>query len=295
MIFTNKEKKMTKIAPMYVYATEMVAPYYRKLNLEGKRVLTVVGSGDQVINALVLGAEEVVGFDINRNALYITELKIAAIKVLSYREFLTFFSQKETGFDYKCYHTSIRINLSRPCQKYFDNLYEKVGKKNLGISPYFRDRKFMHSAKKVREINAYLADAKAYARAREVLAHKKPRLLIENVMHLAAGDKLTGKKFDILNLSNIPNYLTGKSFGLTEEQSLTFFRTLKKLVVKGGSIFFYSFNPSVYPNSISKSVPPISDTPFRKKLVGSGAFKVIRKAVPGLNTEGPDHITILGC
>ena len=37
-------------ASMYIYATEMVRHYYRRVGLKGQRVLTVAGSGDQVLN-----------------------------------------------------------------------------------------------------------------------------------------------------------------------------------------------------------------------------------------------------
>ncbi len=97
MTLKKKEPKMTKDAPMYVYATEMVSHYYERLGLKGKRVLTVVGSGDQVINALYYGASEVVGYDINRNALYICELKMAAIKTLSYQVFYNFLLNHRQG------------------------------------------------------------------------------------------------------------------------------------------------------------------------------------------------------
>jgi hypothetical protein len=290
----KKEHKMTNVAPMYVYATEMVAAYYQRLKLSGKRVLTVTGSGDQVANALFYGASEVVGFDINRNSLFMTELKLVAIQTLTYQDFLRFFSQTKKGFDQKLYD-KVRPSLSRACQKYFDELYADIGQYGLGVSDYFRNRGDMITKKKACEINGYLADADAYRKMKTILLTAHPILLVENVLNLAIGELLKGKKFDVINLSNIPNYLTGRSFGLTEENVLSYFRKLKKLVAKQGSIFFYSYDNAQYPNKVSANVPPISRPSFFKKIKETNAFIVSRKSFPGLIDGNTDRITILSC
>lgn len=285
---------MTKIAPMYVCATEMVAEYYQRLGLEGKRVLTVAGSGDQVVNALYYGASNVVAFDINRNALFMTELKMAAIHALSFQEFSRFFLQTKKGFDLKLY-VKIRPFLSRACQKYFDRLYKEIGPYGLGISVYFRGRRHLVDKKKSRKANAYLADAEAYHKMKDILEHNHPVLLIENVLNLSTNEGLRGEKFDVINLSNVPNYLAGRSFGLTELQILSCFKKLKKLCSKQGSIFFYSFDNSVYPNPQTKVIPPASTTSFFKMLKQSGAFHVSQKSFPGFDGgEKKDRITLLG-
>lgn len=291
----KKEAKMTKIAPMYVYATEMVASYYRRLKLKGKRVLTVAGSGDQVINALFYGAREVTGFDINRNALFMTELKLSAIFILSYQEFLNFFSQTKNGFNHVLY-IKIRPSLSKVCQKYFDGLYKKVGRTGLGTSQYFRNRNELIYKNKnnVRQINGYLSDESAYKKTKEILEHEYPILCVENILTLVKSKKFHGKKFDVINLSNVPNYLTGRSFGLSEEAILTYFRKLKRLVSKQGTIFFYSYNDSIYPHSTSPVVPPVSQITFFKKLKQTSVFNVSRKSFSGVFGK-PDRITLLGC
>ena len=70
-----KEKPMSEQAPMYVYATETVSSYYKLLNLKDKTVLSVCGSGDQVLNAYFFGAKRVIGCDMNERSKYITLLK----------------------------------------------------------------------------------------------------------------------------------------------------------------------------------------------------------------------------
>ncbi|HEX8994021.1 MAG TPA: DUF3419 family protein [Candidatus Paceibacterota bacterium] len=289
----KKERKMTKDAPMYVYATEMVAHYYEQLGLKGKRVLTVVGSGDQVINALYYGASEVVGYDINRNALYIAELKMAAIKTLSYQEFLRFFSESKVGFEYDIYQRIYPL-LSRNCRAYFDRLYREVGKTGLGTSPYFRKRNWLVDKTKRKKINAYLATATEYRKMKGILESNKPTLIVGSVLELTTNKKLIGEKFDLVNLSNIPNYLTGRSFGLTEAGAVSLFRKLKKLCPPHGALFFYSYDDSVYPNPQASRIPPISSRAFLKRLKESKSFRISQKRFPGIDSEGKfDRVTVL--
>jgi hypothetical protein len=290
----KKEPKMTGDAPMYVYATEMVASYYKRLQLPDKRVLTVAGSGDQVINAIFYGARQVVGFDINRNALFITELKLAAIRLLSYPEFLRFFSQRKNGFNYSLYRT-LRPSLSKACRRYFDHLYKVVGVRGLGTSRYFRNRHTLIYTKRdnVRLINAYLSSKVAYNKVKAILKHTQPTLRLENVLALTASKKLWGK-FDVINLSNVPNYLSRRSFELDEEEMISYFRKLKKLVRAQGIIFFYSYSDSIYPHSMSLDIPAASRVSFLKKLKKSGIFKVSRKSFGG-TSGNRDRITILAC
>jgi len=289
---TNKEGKMTSDAQMYIYATEMVAHYYKPFKLEDKRVLTIIGSGDQVLNAMFYGAKEVIGFDINRNSLFLTELKISAILVLSYKEFLEFFSHTKEGFSHILY-LKMKDFLSKEAEEYFGSLYENVEGGELGASEYFRDRsKFIKN--KEREINAYLEDNTAYEKMREILEHARPVLYVENILTLNENKKISDKKFDIINLSNVPNYLTGKSFGLSEDNVLSYFHKLKKLIATNGIIFFYSYSNSNYPNSIAPSTPPISRDSFLEKIKQTQEFKVSVESFPGITIDY-DRITLLGC
>ncbi len=290
----RREHKMTRYAPMYIYATEMVGQYYQKLSLKGKNVLTTIGSGDQVLNAIFYGANEVTGFDINRNALFLIRLKIAAVKTLSYHDFIHFFSQTKNGFEHSQY-LKIRELLPKTCQNYFNRLYDTVDKKGLGTSIYFRKRDHNVNNAKPREVNGYLANDTSYNDMRSILEEADPMLLIGNVLNLEKNKKLSGKTFDIINLSNIPNYLTGRSFKLTESEVISRFSKIKKLCSESGSIFFYSYSNSIYPSQRAQIIPPISSTIFLRKMKISlvGSFNISQKSFYGFKNGTQDRITIL--
>jgi S-adenosylmethionine:diacylglycerol 3-amino-3-carboxypropyl transferase len=126
MEYTKREARMSESAPMYVYATENVSAYYKFLKLKNKEILTICGSGDQVLNALYFEAKEVFAFDLNKKAKFITTLKIAALSHLDYAEFLKFFGEDKPniGFDYKIYK-KFRNKLESQTRSFFDRLYKK--------------------------------------------------------------------------------------------------------------------------------------------------------------------------
>ena len=60
---------------VYPFTTENIAGYIERLDLKDKSVLTVGSSGDQAFNALLLGANRIVLYDINPNTYEFLKLK----------------------------------------------------------------------------------------------------------------------------------------------------------------------------------------------------------------------------
>lgn len=60
---------------IYPFTTESISGYITKMNVENKKVLTVGSSCDQALNSLLLGAETVTIFDINKRIKEFYELK----------------------------------------------------------------------------------------------------------------------------------------------------------------------------------------------------------------------------
>lgn len=64
-------------------------PYF---DINNGNVLTVCGSGDQVLSSILYGAKKVDTFDSNKLAYYNLKLKLAVLKTLEYEEFINFYS-----------------------------------------------------------------------------------------------------------------------------------------------------------------------------------------------------------
>lgn len=244
-----------KITPMYVYGTENISGYYSKLDLKDKTVLTIAGSGDQAVNAIYYGAKEVTCFDINQLTGYFIDLKINAIKYLNYKEFLEFFGSpsKVGNLNYKLF-TKFSKYLNKDAFKFFNDVYvyfKKDGNKIIRSS-LFNERSMLLGT--LFEMNVYLKTEANYNHCKEILKHKKITFVCEDIFCL---DKRLKSRFDILNLSNIPNYFCSR-FEYDSKEYKKVFDNLLKLVKKNGILFFYVFSLSTYPNEIAKKTPPFA-------------------------------------
>ena len=106
-------KSFSDTCQMYSLTTENISAYLKKIDLTNKKVLTVTSSGDHMLNMAFQDCKKIDCFDLNKNAYFMQELKIASIKKLDYEEFLDFFTdceRIETVPDYLSYHRKIEEN-----------------------------------------------------------------------------------------------------------------------------------------------------------------------------------------
>lgn len=86
--YLNNWKKFYKIYP---FTTENISGYINSFNIYNKSLLTVGSSGDQLLNAILLGANDLTLMDINPFSKYYYYLKMAAILELNINDYLLFF------------------------------------------------------------------------------------------------------------------------------------------------------------------------------------------------------------
>ena len=90
---------MEKFNSIYPFTTENIAGYMRDLDLKNKRIITVTGSADHIINAIANGSTDIVTFDINPLTKYYMDLKLAGLRYLSYEDFLKIFLYDDRNLD----------------------------------------------------------------------------------------------------------------------------------------------------------------------------------------------------
>lgn len=120
MRYNNLE--FSKNSGAYLRTTENINGYYNKLNFLGKKVLTVVGSGDQIFEAILRGAKEVEGFDISENAILLYYLKEAAIKTMNFEQYMNFFFVESKCFTKEGYEI-LRPELSEKVKQFWDRVF----------------------------------------------------------------------------------------------------------------------------------------------------------------------------
>ena len=190
---------------LYPFTNENIAGYYSKMDFKDKNILTVTGSGDHALNAILLGAKEVECFDTNPLAKYYSELKIAAIKTLSLEEFILFFFNKNTFRIPKYYlnkdiYKKIRKELDGHFLDFWDYVFNKYTPKELYKSFLFTDDFLSLDA--LIYANLYL-QSENYEKLKVSLSNKK--ISYHDIRLEKLGD--LNKRFDIVVLSNIPAFL----------------------------------------------------------------------------------------
>jgi S-adenosylmethionine:diacylglycerol 3-amino-3-carboxypropyl transferase len=188
---------------VYSFTTENLSGYFPHLPFKDASVLTVGGSGDQIINAYLHGASEVTAFDINTHSAFYTDLKLAALEHLEFERFKKFLfrEDKQNAFNFGTYQ-KIRGSMNDISVQFFDQEYHNFSYdgQELRESKLFNNR-FDNNELKIMS-NPYLQSEENYNKAKNNL--KKTRWFRADVKDLA--DILEEESFDIVLFSNIADY-----------------------------------------------------------------------------------------
>lgn len=195
-------KRFSKYSKMYIMTTENINGYYQYLCFQGKSVLTVTSSFDQALNAILYGARKVTTFDINKLSFYIANLKLAAVKSLTYDEFVEYFLGNNP-FNYETYK-KIMPFLNKKVRDYFNEIYKYYRYNGYAIKNSFL---FHHGHKNNLEDNSYLLDDN-YNILKEKIKDTQVEFINCSILDLPK--KLKKKRYDLILLSNISDY--AKSF-----------------------------------------------------------------------------------
>ena len=118
---------MERFNKVYPFTTENIAGYM-DMDLTGKKIITVTGSGDHIINAILKGCNDITTFDINPLTKEFMELKLEKIKELSLEEYLEFFSNLDKDkYNYKYFDIQNKID----CNLYLNEVNYNIIKERL--------------------------------------------------------------------------------------------------------------------------------------------------------------------
>ncbi len=218
---------------IYNIATEEIDHFMPILNVEGKKVLAVAGSGDQLLTCALNGAKSVDAFDINPFQIYFTKLKVSALKALSVGEFNDYF-YKKLIFSRSLY-IKVRDYLDNSTRKFFDSLY-----KNDLESKFYRlmanenmDDSFSIIPSYTKEENYYIT--------RNNLEKMDIRYITSDLLNI---HKKTKREYDVIMLSNIYKWLYSNKYLTAEEKKDMFMKfvntRLINLLSDDGIIQLYS-------------------------------------------------------
>lgn len=246
----NSSLSFNEYSPIYKSTNECLShPPYMDALKNKERVLGIIGSGDQIINSILFGSNDIVGLDISTFPKYFLMLKLAAIKVVEEKDYLEYFYGNSKEPFMEEYYEIIRKELDDSVRKFWDYLYNNYN--NLYHSHLFHD--FDISAKRAIINNPFLQD-----NYYQVLKKNIERLKMELLKYdMFNANKLNKGTFDLILLSNIINNFTitnGKRISLSEynERFLQSIKKYKKFLKtlplnkNGVSLTYnFSFNGSI--------------------------------------------------
>ena len=204
---------------------------------KAKKVLSVTSGGDHILNAILNGADKIVGFDINRFCKYYSALKIAMIKKYDHKdffnnlEFVTIFDsyfRKSEETKFKRILNDVFPFLRKEEQIFWLTLSNLYNKKSLSLFDAYSINLDVYnvpwfSIDKYEELKHYLINNKC-----------KIKYIDSNIDTL--NEKIKGK-FDAIYTSNI----LGRMDAVSNDDKTKLLLDLGKLLKKGGAIYNYDF------------------------------------------------------
>lgn len=203
-----------KFSKIYPFTTENIAGYIKYFDLVDKSLLTVGSSGDQAINSILNGCDDVTLLDVNPYAKYYYYLKLAAIICLDIDEFLEFlrfkdcprvFSDNKNVFNKKGFE-KIKETLSSLDYESFlfwNELFKTFRPIDIrnNLFSLDEDRTYV-----ITGCNSYLESEKKYNETRNRINLVKPNFINGDLFKLDLNNK-----YDNIWLSNIGTYLSRES------------------------------------------------------------------------------------
>lgn len=194
---------------LYSLATEDIRGYSAELG-SPKTYLTIGASGDQILNAVKLGAERIDAFDLNRLSKRQCAQKVSAAQVLSRDDLFRYFS----SFDENLFE-SFNGKLLEEDRIFWDTLYDFKGESEISkLYPYDK-----LSREKVFAFNSYL-DEDGYKEFQDRLKNVEINYIDADFYSL--NKHLKDNTYDAMNFSNIYEYLNyGRK--VSEEKALEYY------------------------------------------------------------------------
>ena len=237
LIVSNKyhesdDRNYNNTSTIYRSTNELISnKKYIEMLKNKKRILSVIASGDQIINSILLGSTDIVGYDISRFPKYYLYLKLAAIKGLEREEYLDFFVG---NYDNQLLNVDtydkIRVYLPDKCRIFWDSLFDYFDSCDINDSHLLCNEVFDRD--KFSDRNYYLQDDN-YNKTKLKIDKVNITLYNDNIFKLVLNNNIG--KFNLINLSSIIHY-PKDNFGSVELGFMKYRKFLDKLPLEDNGI-----------------------------------------------------------
>ena len=248
----NSTEAYNNTSSIYRFTNEDITSYFHHLK-DKENVLTVIGSGGQILNGIIAGTRDFDCFDISIFPEYYLNLQIASVLAFSKEEYLEYYFSEDREILF-CdeYYDKISQKLNGKYKEFWDILYMFDDGIDIYNSLLFKYDLCLK--KNVLESNPYLQENN-YEKLKLIL--QKEFIKINPIVADITKEKFKNK-YDLINLSNI---LTYKFKDLNEY--IKFFNTNFSLKENGEIINYFfdmnedikdRFNNLLYPNGYIEDI-----------------------------------------
>lgn len=257
VILNNKKysKYYRKYSVISIKGTENIKELFSKVKNLFQTILIVTGSGDQLLEAVLHGAKKITCFDINRLAKYGCQLKIAAVKALSYEEFVSFYSR---GFSLDLFK-KVSEFLEEDAFLFWNQIFSLFS--HYDIHTYLFDTK-VHTYGGLADYNASIYSEEEYYKIKENLKNVQITYVDSHLLEIPKQKEFMNQSYDLAYLSNIYYYLgkgekfysqflKNKIIPLLNENGEVF---LHYLYGAGGKLSFNSFRDLLWDDYNQESI-----------------------------------------
>ena len=207
-----KDNTFNESSGAYLRTTENINGYYDKLDFSGKKILTVVGSGDHIFEAILRGTKEIDGFDISHNAILLYYLKEAAIKTMRFEEYIKFFFVERNCFTRELYNI-LRTQLNEFALPFWDKVFNAENRNPLDIIETMLVNKpafymaSMAASRKLSALSSYLSEENYYI-LQSMINNAKITISLRDIKNV---EQVLGF-YDYIIFSNIFEYQETEEF-----------------------------------------------------------------------------------
>lgn len=201
-IYTHKPQNLFN--QLYSFATENIdfinyLPINENIH---SKALTITGSGDQALLLVQKGFINITNIDVNYLAKYYGELKIAAVSMLSFNEFIDFFKNEERALSYQVYK-KLSSKISIESEKFWNQQYmhNNYNGKSIRNSSLFN---LKHDDWDIKLNNIpYLNSEEQYNKIKKLLNENNIqfKFITDDYQNIQLNDV-----YDVILLSNIADY-----------------------------------------------------------------------------------------
>lgn len=232
----DKQKTFIETSSIYRFTNENITAYFHHLQHK-ESVLSVIGSGNQILNSILAGTRNFDCFDISIFPEFYLFLQLASVISLSKEEYFAYYlSNDREELFHDTFYEKIRENLPNNYKKFWDSLY--LFDDGIDIYESMLFRKDFYKLEETIETNPFLQD-RNYEKLKYIL--KTEAISIKtNVCNIVETPYIQ-KEYNLVNLSNILFYYFNNPNSYKE-----FFETNFNLCPNGEIInYFYNL-----PNNI---------------------------------------------